>query len=296
MLHPLHALIDDTAAWQQQADGLAIFTTPTEHHFFRTPIALTEEVVIGDRFRLRPLLHLVDNDAFFVVALAQNSVRVFEATTQTIAELSNEHLPTSIDDALRLEDPERQLQSQSVGGGDVRFHGHGAGKELEKQTLARYFQAVDRGLVALIGPTALPVIIACVDYYLPIYREITNLSNVFDTAVSGNPEHRSAAELHAAALTLIQPDQRHRTTAMTEHFNELKGTGHTLTDLPTIAEAASQGRIETLLVAIDEPSSLTSTTLTQIDNVIADVITTGATVAVAPPSLIEGPLAAILRY
>lgn len=297
LLAPVLALADDSAAWQHQADGLAIFTSPTEHRQYRLPITLTEDAAIGERFRLRPMVaHLTGDDVFYILALAQDSLRLFEATTQSVDELSTEELPASIDDALRFEDPERQLQSQSVGGGDVHFHGHGAGEELDKEALTRYFRAVDRGLVDMLGPTALPVVIACVDYYLPIYRDITNLSNVLDVAVSGSPEHRSPTELHSAALPLIEPIAKRRATAITNHYQDLAGTGRTLTELPALAAAAREGRIDTLLVAIDDTTPLDPTTLAEIDHVIADAIDTGATVSIAGPSLIEGAVAAILRY
>ena len=296
LLQPVRALAEDDAVWQQQADGLAMFTTPTSHRRYRLPIVLAEEAAIGERFRLLPLLnYLAGDEVFYILALAQNSVRVFEATGQTIDELPNVLLPASIDDALRFEDPERQLQSQSVGGTDVRFHGHGAGKELGKQALARYFQAVDRGLVATIGPTDLPVVVACVEYYLPIYRAITKLPNVIGVAVSGNPECRSDTDLHSAALSLIQPLKLQRAAAIADRYRQLAGTGRTLTDLPALVEAASQGQVETLFVTTDD-TLVDRTPLTPIDHVIADAITTGATITIAQPSLIQGSIAAILRY
>jgi hypothetical protein len=297
LVEPLQALVDDSAAWQRQADGLALFATTTELRQFRLPITLAVDAVVGDRFRLRPLLDSVSGDVFYLLALAQNSVRAFEATRRSIDELPSDHLPASMDDALRFEDPERQLQSQSVGGTDVRFHGHGAGKELDKQALERYFRAVDRGLVELLGPTSLPVVLACVDYYLPIYRDITNLANVVDTPVPGNPEHRSAAELHAAAAPLIEHTQEQRATAIATRYHELAGTGHTLTDLGALADAAGHGRIETLLVAGGDSTQLDAQILTLVDHVIADAIATGATITVVQPSLIpDSTVAAILRY
>lgn len=296
LVKPVLALADDDAAWQHQADGLAIFATTTELRRFRLPIGFAEEVAVGERFRLRPMVtYLAGDDHFYILALAQDSLRVFEATTQTIDELPTEKLPASIDDALRFEDPERQLQSQSVGGGNVRFHGHGAGDELDKEALARYFRAVDRGLVEMLGATTLPVVLACVDYYVPIYRDITNLANVIAASVSGNPEHRATADLHSAAVELIAPIAQQRATASANRYLELAGTGRTLTDLTALRAAASEGRIDTLLV-VDASATVPSAMLTVIDEVIAEAINTGAAIQVVSPSLIDDTVAAILRY
>lgn len=296
LLAPVWALADDRNAWQHQAEGLAIFTSPTEHRHYRLPITFDEDATIGERFRVRPLVgHLVGDEVFYILALARDSLRLFEATMQGIDELPAEALPASMDDALRYEDPERQLRSQSVGGGNVQFHGHGAGEELDKEALARYFRVVDRGVVEALGATTRPVVLACVDYYLPIYRDITNL-HVVETAVSGNPEHRSAAELHSAALPLVAPIARQRATAAAAHYQDLTGTGRTVSDLAALTAAAGEGRIDTLLIAAVDATPADPAARTAIDQVVADAIDTGATVSIVEPPLIDGPLAAILRY
>lgn len=130
----------------------------------------------------------------------------------------------------------------------------------------------------------------------PIYRDISNLANVVDVAVSGNPEHRVAAELHSAALPLIQPIVQQRATAIATRYQRLAGTGRTLTELTALTAAAGEGRTDTLLITTDDTTSLDPTTHTAIDQIVADAINTGATINIAQPSLINGAIAAILRY
>ena len=63
LLAPVLALADDSAVWQHQADGLAVFATPTEHRQFRLPIPFAEDAAIGERFRLRPMVgYLAGNE------------------------------------------------------------------------------------------------------------------------------------------------------------------------------------------------------------------------------------------
>jgi hypothetical protein len=297
LIKPIEALIDDANMWQHMADGLAIFVNASHMQTFRLPISFTESVAINNRFRLQPLLAYLNSDeAFYLLSLAQNSVRIFEASRQSINELPNDLLPASMEDALKYEDPERQLQSQSVGGTDMRFHGHGAGKELDKQAIERYFRAVDHGLMQLLGPTKLPILLACVDYYLPIYRSVTKFANVLDTAITGNPEHRSPADLHAAAVPLVAPLHDQQMSEMVERYTSLAGTGKTVEDIAQLAEKSEQGRIDTLLLSAN--SSLTAETLnaTDVDDAIANAIQHGAKIAIVEPTLISGcSIAAILR-
>jgi hypothetical protein len=294
----VETLVQNDDMWQHQSDGLAIFVTPSELLSFRLPVAFTESVMVNNRFRLLPLLGYLNSDeAFYVLALAQNSVRIFEASRQRINELPNDLLPLSMEDALKHEDPERQLQSQSVGGTDVRFHGHGAGKELDKQALERYFRAVDQGLIELLGPTNLPIVLACVDYYLPIYQSVTKLPNVLSEAITGNPEHRSATELHTGALAVVAPLHEKRTAETAERFTRQVGTGNTMSELTQITEMATQGRIDTLLLASIDQTSDDKNTGVQIDNAIADAIASGAKIAVVDPELLlGGTMVAILRH
>jgi hypothetical protein len=80
LLAPVRALLDDAAFWQHQADGLALFAAPGWFSRFRLPMALVEEVTVGSSFRVVPLIPLLSGDGFFfVLALSQNSVRLFDA-------------------------------------------------------------------------------------------------------------------------------------------------------------------------------------------------------------------------
>jgi len=120
ILEPIRALVDDAPFWQHQSDGLALYASTALSRHFRVPLAFAESAVAGSRFRVLPLWRLAaGDDTFFVVSLSQNEVRVFEATRQTIDEVAPDPIPASLADALAHEDPERQLQSHSVGGSDV---------------------------------------------------------------------------------------------------------------------------------------------------------------------------------
>jgi hypothetical protein len=132
-LAPVRGLIDDQPYWQHQADGLALFAAPGRVSRWRLPAPMPEEVTVAASFRLRPLLPFrSDHDRFVILALSQGSIRLFEATRHTIAELDLGPIPASIDVALAHEDPERQQQFHNSGGPAPQFHGHGAGAELDK--------------------------------------------------------------------------------------------------------------------------------------------------------------------
>ncbi len=248
MLAPLESLADDHAFWQHTADGLALFSSPGRFGRYRVSRSLTEEVVVAASFRVRPVLSLLSRDErFFVLSLSQNAVQLFEATRSAITILDLGSAATSMEEALALEDPERQLQFHSTGGGSVEFHGHGAGAELDKEAIQRFLRAVDRGVCERLGDAHEPLVLACVDYYLPLFQAVTRYPNVFDAAVTGNPEHRSPAELHADALRLIESSTNVDHPGI-DRYRAAMGAGTTVSAIADVVTRAREGRIDTLLV------------------------------------------------
>lgn len=254
ILDPVSALIDDPSFWQHQSDGLAVFSGRGRFERFRVQLTLAEEATVAGSFRVRPLLAAVPgDDRCFVLALSQNSVQLFEANSNMMSRLDAESIPESMDVALAFEDPERQLQSHSVGGGDVAFHGHGTGGEVEAEAIERFLRAVDRGVIEALGDARAPLVLACIESYLPIYRSVTKYPNVADEAIAGNPEHRSPVELHGAAWRVVQPQVAATTDAAIARFHSAAGTGNTADTISEVLSAARDGRVAQLFVTDSAP-------------------------------------------
>ncbi|MCZ7537120.1 MAG: hypothetical protein M5T61_15280 [Acidimicrobiia bacterium] len=314
ILAPLESLVDDRGFWQHTADGLGLFSSAGRFERYRVPLPLTEEVVVASSFRVRPLLSFASRDeTFFVLSLSQNAVQLFEATRSAITMLDLGSTATSMDDALVLEDPERRLQFRSTGGGGVEFHGHGTGAELDKTTIQRFLRVVDRGVCERLGEARGPLVLACVDYYLPLYRSVTRYPNVFDAAVTGNPERRSPAELHADALRLIESRPGGVDHPAIDRYRAGVGTGTTVSAIADVVTRAREGRVDTLLVTDVPPvwgrvAPDTGTVVTSprasiddedlIDRAVFETLATGGEVVVTDVATLGTAtgVAATLRY
>jgi hypothetical protein len=255
LLAPARELGDDSGFWQYQADGLALYVAPGLMRSFRVPLELEEDVAVGPRFRLRPLLPLLAGDGqFLVLAVSQNEVRLYEGTRFTIAELDPGPIPTSMAEALAHEDPEAQLQFRS-GGESGMFHGHGEGDEVDKQRVERYLRAVDHGLVQRIGAgRRTPLVLASVGYYLPIFAGVSDHPTLAARAVEGNPENRSAEELHAAAWEIVASAFEVARREAVDALQRAEGTGRASADVASVVQAALEGRVDTLFLAGDSPA------------------------------------------
>lgn len=240
-LEPVDDLLEDESFWPYLSNGLAVFCGPGIHSSYRLPISPAPQVFVGDRFLLKPLLPLLTGDGvFFVLALSENQVRLFEGTRDYVAEVPVDDLPKDLAEAMtrrgrELRQPNRMWQ----------------GDEGQKDLYRKYFRQIDRALRPVLGNGARPMVLAGVDYLLPIYRQVNGYRSLLDDAVVGNPDRLSPAELHERAWPLAEAEfSRPRQQALAE-FSAAAGTGRTSQDLGTILSAASDGRVQTLFVSLD---------------------------------------------
>ncbi len=256
ILEPAQDLLSDAVFWRYQGDGLALFLSRDTFRYYRLPLSFEELAVVADRYHLKPLLPLLSDDGlFYILALSQNEVRLLSASRRNVDEVElGEDVPESLADALKFDDPEKQLQfhtGTSGGGGGGRsavFHGHGADDD-SKDDILRYFRQIDRGLGDVLKEREAPLVLAGVDYLLPIYREASTYPALLDGGVTGNPEESSAEELHERAWEIVEPRFREGRREALALYGQLAGTGSASTDPREIVPAAYYGRIGTLLAA-----------------------------------------------
>ena len=253
VLEPFRTLEDDPAFWEHQGPGLALFTAPGFAARLRLPVAVEEQVVVGAVFRLAPLVPLLNpSSGFLVLALAQNAVRLLHGSREGIVELPLHEIPGSMKEAIPQEEMERHGQSHSTGRMNARserqVHGQGNEADYDKAALERFFRAVDAPLVDRYGRRGEPLVLACVGYYLPIYRQVSHYPTLWPTAVEGNPEHRPAEDLRAAVWELLAAEAADREERQREHYRAVAGTGRTVSDPDELLGAAREGRVDTLFV------------------------------------------------
>ena len=319
LLNPAQRLLNDRMFWQYQSDGLALFLSAKMFRYYRLPISLKELVVVTDRFHTKPLLPLFSgNERFYLLALSQKQVRLFEGTRYSLREVELEGVPKNISEALKYDDREKQLQFHTgtpKGGGrrTAIFHGHGVGKEDIKENILRFFQMVDKGLHRLLKKERVSLVLAGVDYLFPIYREVNSYPYLLDKGIPGNPEGRGIEELHKQAWSLLKPLLLKAQKEATARYQQLKNTKLTSTDIKTVIMAAYRGRVELLFVSIGiqqwgtfDPQKNTVNLHSKakpgdwdlLDFIAVHTLLNGGTVFAVKPEKVPGgmTLAAVFRY
>jgi hypothetical protein len=256
VLAPAQRLLKDAGFWQYQGDGLAVFLSGGAVRTYRVPVRFAELVVVAPRFHIKPLLSLLTGDGlFYVLALSQNEVRLLAGTRDYMGEIELTGTPRSLAEALRYDDPERQLQfhTGTPAGGDRRaamFHAQGTGVDDAKTNLVRFFQQVDRAVTRITRSVSVPLVVAAVDYLIPLYHRANTHAFLLEDGISGNPEGLRPDELHARAWPLVEPHFLRGREAAIARYLELRGTGRTSNDVREVVWAAHDGRIDVLFVAI----------------------------------------------
>jgi len=256
LLGPARSLLEDTGFWQNMLDGLAVLACPGTFRTLRVPLSFPEFVIHGEGFYVRPFLPLLSGDGrFHILGISQKNVRLFEASRDKIAELDLENVPKSLTEALgdKLEGHSLQFHTEAprVRGGKraAVFHGHGAGEDDRKDDILKFMQRVDDGLAAVLEDRSAPMVLASVDYLIPLYREVSKHPNLFSEGVEGNPDGLSVQELHGRAWEVISPLFLEPQRKDLKRYEELAGTDKATADLETIVTAGFDGRIGVLFLA-----------------------------------------------
>jgi hypothetical protein len=258
LLAPVAQLPADQQFWENRSHGLALFVEPGSLHKFRVSVPLNELALVSRRFHLKPLLPVVNSSQrFLVLTLSQRQVRLLEATLDDIEPLDVPGLPERMDQALNIDTVDRGSQVHSAMRGDAGkqagvFHGQGGARETRKEDLALFFQMVDRAIGPVLRDEQAPLVLAGVDYLLPIFRDVCRYPHVAEPELTGNFDYSNLREVHEKVCPLVRPlFDRNRQEAISK-YQRLAGTGHTGDDLSEIVGAAWTGRVETLFVAADD--------------------------------------------
>ena len=221
-------------------------------------MAFEEQLLTGTSFHIKPLLPgLGRGIKFYVLALSLKNVRLFEGNADTMSPVEL-NFPTSIEAALWADDPEKQLNmhSASVSQGDGKnstgvFHGHDPADE-DKTNILRFFQSVNQGLNNLLDEKNIPMVLAGVDYLLPIYREASSYHNLLEDGITGNPDRENVNDLHEKAWKIVKPIFEESQKKAFEKYEQLHGQGSDLAtnDLGEVVKAATFGQVETLFVPL----------------------------------------------
>lgn len=254
LLQPAQVLLDDPLFWRHQYEGLAVFMGSDNFHYYRLPFRVEELLIIAQSFYVKPVLPLFTNNGhYYILAISQNEVRLFEGTRHSVGQIDlPDETPQSLEEALKFDDAEKQLQLHTASQGGTRagiFHGQGPGDEEQNVRIERYLNLVDIGLKEIFREQQAPLILAGVDYLLPIYRKVSEYANIMQQGITGNPDQLRPEELQEQAWPIVEAYFRQESEKIVDQYQQLVGVAKATDNLKEIVAAAFNGRVDKLVLS-----------------------------------------------
>lgn len=253
LLQPLEALLDDGQFWRHQQAGLAVFRSPGYFAYFHSPLPLESSSQIDSRFHISPLLSFAQRSpAYYLLQVGKNGIKLYKADTYTITEVdTTDAMPAGLDVVTKYYDFEEQLQGRTrgAGGATAMYTSNQDADNKEKDhLLADYFRLIDAAIVEVIGTQNLPLVLASVEYFQPIYREINTYPHLQEKSLTGNFDHTQSHEMHQMAQELLGDSIEQAKQRRIEQYQNSSGGDLVSSDMKQLLKASVKGQIETLFL------------------------------------------------
>ncbi len=249
-----YELLEDEDFFLHLSDGLAMYFSAGHFDHYTLPVNFREMVHLSQSYYLRPIIPMLNEQKpFYLLALSQGAVKLFEIEQYAITNVKiKDVVPENIDAALALEVAEASIQAHS---GNARnnpiYHGQGSGKDRKNFEIAYYFRKIDEGIREVL-PDGDSLMLAGVDYLIPIFRDVAKYPNIMEGHVSGNPENVNPVTLHEKALLAAPVYFDKQKKASIDNFQAFASEDRATAYLYDIIPAAISGKVETLLTCKDE--------------------------------------------
>ncbi len=238
--------------WEHQTEGLLLCADSQQVQTFHLPIDTEEYVAVDNCYHLAPVLALLDDEqSFYVLAVAQHNPKLFAGSMYGLCEMEVD-LPKSLTSALNIDERNQKAEHTQARGGSVGFNGRGGARDPRQDERLRFFRIIDE-VACTATERGLPLILAGTESELAEYRSVSRHPRVLEQSIVGSFSGAKAHDLFAAAYTIIRNQLiLTRRQQIVQTYTRLKGTRkERVTEDPiAIAEAAKQGRVETLLIAL----------------------------------------------
>ncbi|RYC67849.1 baeRF7 domain-containing protein [Spirosoma sordidisoli] len=252
LMQPLESLLDNSPFWRHQREGLAVFRNPDYFAVFQSPLPLENSCHLDSSFRVRPLLTFAEPfPIYYVLQVGKDGVVLYQADPFSISQVdTGEVMPLGLSDITQYYDFEEELQGRTTGRGGMatRYTSDDLDNKEKGHLLADYFRLIDEGVIKLMGTRNVPLLLASVAYYQPIYQQINSYPYLRKEGLTGNFDHVQPRDIHRMANELLIDDFRQNRQLRIDQYQQHSGTSLVSRDLRQLLTAAVMGRIDVLFL------------------------------------------------
>ena len=253
ILKPGYDLLRDEKFWFTLTKGTAFFMTEGKFYYIRLPFAPGEEILLNTSFYLAPLIPVITgNDYFYLMVLSKKQAKLYRADAFGMVYIPIPEMPNGVDDVVHFEnkDNQRLFRTDTSGAGQgANFHGMGSGAPDEKENLAMYFDEVDEtAWKAVLNNENVPLLLAGVEYLIPIYKSVAKYKPIWNESLTGNYEYTDTITLYQEAVEIMEPYFRERHNKALAMYGNQSATAQTSSIPADVIPAAYYSKVWHLFV------------------------------------------------
>lgn len=209
-IHPLQSFIDSTEFQFALRKDLTIFISDTIFRYFVLPSdSIKYAVLMNQKFDVKQLDNFLSiNQEYFVLCLGRKAVRLLRGDRYRLERVRIKSLPTNMYQALGIDEFQKSSEAHSIalgtaGKGSKAYHGQYNRNETDKIMLERYFRMIDKSIHRTLTSQNKPLVIAGVNYLLPIYKKVNSYKGIVKESILGNQEQTDLHILREKAWKII---------------------------------------------------------------------------------------------
>jgi hypothetical protein len=262
LLEPGYELIRDNEFWTELSPGFAVFIAEGFFKYIKMPVPPAEEVlVIEPTFYVTPLISLMQSsEYFYLLVISKQGCKLFKADAWGMQKVPVE-LPQSIEEVKRISGLDATtFRSGSNGPRAPRYsqegsyHGVGGGNPDGKDNMLVYFEAVDDILWdKIFNKENAPLVLAGVEYEIPIYRSAADYHNIWpEVLTGGHRQSQDTQSLYQDVKEVMKPYFEQRVTKALDLYMNNSANGKTSSIAADIIPAAYYSQVSHLFVCKGE--------------------------------------------
>lgn len=259
LLKPGYDMIRDDSFWVKLTPGLAVFIANGYFKYIKMPLSPVEETIIENSFYVAPLVPVMTSkEQFYLLVISKKQAKLFRADKFGMEYVPVENLPKGIEDVQSDDkDDETTFRTGGRGGrggtGGANFHGIGGGNPDDKTNIATYLEAVDDVIWKnVLSKETSPLLLAGVEYLIPIYKSVSDYNHIWEDALTGSHEHEDTATLYRQAIEKMKPYFQQRVNNALADYGNKSATALTSSIAADVIPAAYYGKVSHLFVCKGE--------------------------------------------
>jgi len=246
----LESLSNDSNFWAKQKTGLVGYFSETVNEILK----LNHEVVtisdVSDTFNLYPAVsEMQAHSSLYIFCISKNKTALYLMQGGSLNKIDiSENVVDNYDEAMNFDDPDKSLQHHTVSGGDAIFHANSANEDIDDVRTEQFLKRADDGLMEIIQGQSVPLVLACVEEYYPMYKKVTAYKDLHPEIIAGNPDLLNEDSIKESANCLLTEILGKKVTNFLDRYNEMAKGELLFNTVDDFRSSLKMNNIDTILV------------------------------------------------